>query len=307
MRAPLPHRREGDNVEIRQLRSFVAVAHGLSFSRAALHLHISQPALSAQIKSLEADLGAKLFERNRRTVRLTPAGSALLADAESLLQRIAEIGLRVARISAGEIGHLRIGFVASATLEIVPAIALAFRRQHPGVGLELKNLSTVQQVDALRNGSLDAGFVRMPLAEKDLLVTRIHSEPFALVVAKNHPLARTKNISIADVANEPFIAYGRRWAPSFYEVWTAICHNAGFEPTVIQETGEMSTAVALVAAGLGVAIIPEGITRGYRHLVNVKILQRERIRSEIGIATLATRTTALVQHLIATAKRAAPR
>lgn len=290
-------------MDMRQLRSFVAVAHGLSFSRAARHLHLSQPALSAQIKSLEEHLGAKLFERNRRTVRLTPAGSALLADAESLLQQIAEIELRVSRISTGEIGHLRIGFVASATLEIVPAIALAFRRQYPGVDLQLKNLPTVQQVEALRNGTLDAGFVRMPLDENGLAVTLIHREPFALVLAKNHRLARDKTPALEELAQEPFIAYGRRWAPSFYDVWTAICQKAGFVPRVVQETAEMSTALALVAAGLGVAILPEGITRAHRRLVSVKVLEREKIRSEIGIATLATGQTTLLQHLIATAKQ----
>jgi LysR family transcriptional regulator, benzoate and cis,cis-muconate-responsive activator of ben and cat genes len=294
-------------LDIRQLRSFVAVAHGLSFSRAAQHLHLSQPALSAQIKSLEDHLGARLFERNRRTVRITPAGSALLADAESLLQQIADTELRVARISTGEIGHLRIGFVASATMEIVPAIVLAFRRQYPGVDLELKNLPTVQQVEALRNGNLDAGFVRLPLAENGLTVTLIHREPFALVLAKTHRAARDKNPALETLAEEPFIAYGRRWAPAFYDVWTAICRKAGFVPKVVQETAEMSTALALVAAGLGVAILPEGITHGHRHLVSVKVLQREKIRSEIGIATLASRQTPVVQHLLTMAKQVAQR
>jgi DNA-binding transcriptional LysR family regulator len=275
----------------------------LSFSRAALHLHLSQSALSTQIKSLEDHLGAKLFERNRRTVRLTAAGAALVLDAEPLLQQIADTELRVARIATGDVGHLRIGFVASATLEIVPAIVLAFRKQYPGVDLELKNLPTVQQVEALRNGTLDAGFVRMPLAEKGLAVTLIHREPFALVVAKSHRLGRQKNTSLEDVAQEPFIAYGRRWAPAFYDVWTGICRKAGFLPRVVQETAEMSTALALVAAGLGVAILPEGITRSHRHLVSVKVLRREKIRSEIGIATLATRQTTLLHHLIATAKQ----
>ena len=150
-------------MDIKQLRSFVAVAKVLSFSRAARQLHLSQPALSTQIQALENHLGARLFERNRRTVRLTAAGASLLADAEYLFQQIADIELRVARISSGEIGHLRIGFVASATLELIPAIATAFQKQYPGVTLEIRNISTVQQVDALRTGIIDAGFVRMPL------------------------------------------------------------------------------------------------------------------------------------------------
>ena len=296
----------GASLDIRQVRSFIAVAHALSFSRAARQIHLSQPALSTQIKALEGHLGAELLERNRRTVRLTEAGSAFLSDAEALLQQISEIELRVARVSTGEIGQLRIGFVASATLEIVPAIVLAFRKQYPRVDLELKNLPTVQQVEALRSGTLDAGFVRVPLAEDGLDVRTVHREPFAIVLARSHPLAKERNLTARHLAEQPFICYGRRWAPRFYEVWTAICRDAGYSPRVIQETAEMSTALALVAAGLGVAILPEGITRGHRRVLAVQVLHREKARSEIGIAVLAARQTPLLQRLIATAKQVRP-
>jgi len=290
-------------LEIRQVRSFIAVAHALNFSRAARRLNLSQPALSAQIKALEAHLGAELLERNRRMVRLTPVGEAFLPDAEALVQQIRDMELRVASIASGDIGHLRIGFVASATLEIVPAIALAFRKQYPRASLELKNLPTVQQVEALRAGTLDAGFVRMPVTEEGLTVTLVHREPFAIVISKSHPLAREKKLTVEHLAGEPFISYGRRWAPAFYEAWTGICRNAGFSPNVVQETAEMNTAVALVAAGLGVAILPEGITRGHRRVLVIKVLQREKTRSEIGIATLTNRQSPLLRHLMATAKQ----
>ncbi len=290
-------------LDIRQVKSFIAVAHVLNFSRAARQLHLSQPALSTQIKALEAHLGAEMLTRNRRMVRLTPAGEAFLADAEALLQQISDMELRVARISSGDTGHLRIGFVASATPEIVPAIALAFRKQYPRVDLELKSLPTIQQVDALRSGAIDAGFVRLPLCEEGLDATLVHREPFAIVLSKSHHLARDKALTVERLAHEPFISYGRRWAPEFYQVWTGICRNAGFTPKIVQEVGEMSTALALVAAGLGVSILPEGITRGSRRAVTVKVLHREAIRSEIGIATLAFRQTAIIRHLITTAKQ----
>lgn len=290
-------------MDIRQVKSFVAVANALSFSRAARQLHISQPALSTQVKSLEAHLGALLLERNRRTVRLTPAGESLLADADSLLRQIADIELRVARISSGDTGHLRIGFVASATLELVPAIVIAFRRQYPRVSLDIKNLPTVQQIDALRSGTIDAGFVRMPLAEAGFSLDLVHREPFAIVLSKNHPLARQRDLSVAHLAGEPFIAYGRRWAPAFYDRWTGICRDAGFTPAIVQETGEMHTALVLVAAGLGVAILPEGITRRNRRSLKVKVLNREKTYSEIGIATALGRQTPLLQHLVTTAKQ----
>ena len=290
-------------MEIKQIKSFLAVAKALNFSRAARVLHLSQPALSTQIKNLEADLGAALFLRNRRKVSLTPAGLVLLADAEALLQQIAAIELRVRRASAGDTGTLRIGFVASATLGLVPAVALAFKKQYPGVALELKNLPTVRQVEGLRSGTIDAGFVRLPLPEPGLSIALIDREPFAMVVSKNHPLAKKKDWRVEHLAGEPFIAYGERWAPAFYQSWTGICRLAGFTPNVVQETAEMDTAVALVAAGLGVAILPEGITRRNRRILAVKVLARQKIQSEIGIAVLADRQTPLVRRLIAVAQQ----
>jgi LysR family transcriptional regulator, benzoate and cis,cis-muconate-responsive activator of ben and cat genes len=289
-------------VEIRQLRSFVAVANLLSFSQAAKKLHLSQPALSAQIKALETHLGVVLLLRNRRTVKLTAAGKVFLEDAQPLLQQMAEMELRVARIQSGELGHLRVGFVASATLELVPVITLAFRKRYPGISLELKNMPTVQQVEALRAGSLDAGFVRMPLNAPDLALALVHREPFAMVLSQSHPLARKKDLTVKDLAPQPFIAYGRRWAPDFYDHWTGICLRAGFQPTVVQETAEMATALALVAAGLGVAILPEGMTNRNRRVLRTKSLQREKVYSEIGIATRREAQTPVLRHLMATAK-----
>jgi DNA-binding transcriptional LysR family regulator len=289
-------------MEIRQVKSFVAVANLLSFSHAAKTLHLSQPALSAQIMALEAHLGAQLLDRNRRTVKLTEAGQVLLKDAALLLQQIEEIELRVARTAAGDMGHLRIGFVASATLELVPAIALAFRKQYPRVSLALKNMPTVQQIEALRTGAIDAGFVRMPLEVDGLSVSLVQREPFAIVLSKSHPLAREKDLSVKHLAQEPFISYGRRWAPAFYDSWTEICRRAGFSPIIAQSTGEMDTALALVAAGLGVAILPEGIVRGNRRVFKIKVLHNEKVRSEIGIATRQDNQSPLLQHLIDTAK-----
>jgi DNA-binding transcriptional LysR family regulator len=294
-------------MEIRQVRSFIEVARALSFHQAARRLHLSQPALSAQVKALEQHLGVSLLDRNRRGVRLTPAGTTFLPDAESLLATIHAMEQRVASAASGQTGHLRIGFVASATLEIVPAVALAFQKQYPGVTLELRNQPTVQQVEALRSGLLHAGFVRMPLIAPGLAVLPVHREPFVLVLPRRHPLARETRSILPRLAEEPFIAYRRSLAPAFYSVWTGICQHAGFLPRVVQETAEMTTALALVAAGMGVAIVPQGITRGYARVLAIKSLPRGSARSQIGLATPTGSESPLLRHLVATAQQVARR
>lgn len=290
-------------MDIRQLRSFIAVANTLNFGRAARQLHLSPSALSIQIQNLEEHLGTSLLERNRRTVRLTAAGESVLADSEQLLQLIADIELRAARIGSGEVGHLRIGFVASATAQLIPAITLSFRKLYPGVSLDLKNIPTVQQIDALKSGNIDVGFVRMPLAVEGISIESVHREPFAIVLPKAHPLASEKALAIRQLAGEPFIAYGRKWAPAFYDHWTQICRKAGFIPNVVQEAAEMETVLVLVAAGLGVAILPEGITRRSRSVVKIKPLATEKIVSEIGVAVPMGRTTPLLQRFVMVAKQ----
>jgi LysR family transcriptional regulator, benzoate and cis,cis-muconate-responsive activator of ben and cat genes len=299
--------REQNAVELKQLRSFIAVAHALNFSRAARELHLSQPALSAQIKALEDELGTLLLERNRRMVRLTRAGESLLADAEVLLQNAEEARKRVLRVASGEAGHLRIAFVASAMPELVPAIALAFRTRYPHVTLELKNLPTALQVEALEAQTLDVGFVRLPLTAPGLAITPLHSEPFALAISKGHRLARKKHLTVADFAGEPFVTYGQKWAPEFYQTWTGICRKAGFTPVIVQETAEMDTALALVAAGMGVAILPEGVVNRNRRVLKVQPLIRETVRSQVGIAVARGGSDPLRENLIALAKKVVQR
>lgn len=290
-------------MEIKQLRSFIAVARSLSFSRAARELHLSQPALSAQIMALEADVGVLLLERNRRTVRLTPAGVSLLTDAELLLTQVTAAKTRACDIASGNAGHLRIGFVASAAPQLVPNIVLAFREKYPRTTLELKNLPTVLQVDALHSHSLDLGFVRLPLTAAGLSITPVHDEPFAIVISKSHKLAREKTLSVADLAREPFVTYGEKWAPEFYQTWTGLCRKAGFTPVIVQETAEMDTALALVAAGLGVAILPEGVANRPRSALKVISLAAEKTRSQIGIAVANDNINPLAANMIAIAKQ----
>lgn len=288
-------------MELRHLRSFVAVAERLSFIQAARQLHISQPALSAQIQHLEDDLKVQLLQRDRRSVRLTPAGEAFLAEALATLKQ-AEAAVESARRAAsGETGILRIGFVASAALELIPSVVLEYRKKFPGVKLELENLRTTTQLSLLRERVIDIGYVRLPVSGHSLVVTRVHREPFALILPATHRFARSKSFDLRMLEEEPFIAYARQWAPGFYDRWISIFTDAGFSPSIVQETGDMYTAVFLVAAGAGISVIPRGLVARRPRGVVVRPLP-EAIQSEIGIAVRAGDSSPLVRGFLALSK-----
>jgi DNA-binding transcriptional LysR family regulator len=285
-------------LELKHLTSFVAVADRLSFVRAAGDLHLSQPALTAQIKHLEEELGVQLFIRNRRTVRLTDAGTLFLIEARATLSRAALAVERVQKAARGEIGRLTIGFVSSAALAVVPGIVIAFRKKNPGVTLDLINLRTASQVKGLLDKSIDIGFLRLPLSHEDLEITVIHRERFVVVLPRGHRLAREKRLRIAQLRDEAFIAYGRQWAPGFFDSVVQLCTREGFSPNIIQETGEMYTAIALVAAGGGIAILPRSVVLAQSAKVIMKPLPRSSGISEIAIASRAKDQSPLVRSFL---------
>lgn len=286
---------------LRHLRSFLAVAEGLNFTRAAERLHVSQPALSAHIQELELDLGILLLERNRRSVKLTPAGEAFKEDAAAVLRSLAEAERRAQLVAKGEAGNLRIGFVASAALHLVPSIVIEFRKLHPSVTLDLLNLRTVDQITKLEEGTLDAGFLRLPVIHRKLDVLPIHKEPFVVVLPAGHPLASKDGFNPLDVQKEDFLAYGRRWAPHFYDRWVSIFERVGFTPRIVQETGEMSTLLSLVAAGIGIAVVPRGLAEKSGQPIVIRRLPARSPASEIGVAFSSGNTNPLVTKLCAVA------
>ena len=291
-------------MNLNHLRAFLAVAESLSFSKAAQRLHISQPALSNQIRLLEEDLEATLFVRNRRSVALAPAGKDILEAAERLLSTADEIKQRVRKVASGARGTLRIGFVASATADIIPRMTVAFRKEFPEVSLELRNIPTMFQMEGLRERALDVGIVRLPIREQDIEVLPLSSEPFAIVFSKQHPLHTLKRVVVGDLRGEDFVCYGERFAPAFFQHWTGLCRKAGFTPHIVQEVAEMETALALVAARIGVAILPEGVAWRHRRSLSVVPLKEERIRSEIGLAFLKLAPPPLARRMVEAASHA---
>jgi DNA-binding transcriptional LysR family regulator len=253
-------RPENHGIELRHLRYFVAVAEHGGFRRAAEHLHVSQPPLSQQIAQLEARLGAPLLVRSRRGTGLTAAGEAFLRDARLLLADLDRAVETARRAAAGRTGLVRLGFVGSAAYPIVPDIVRAFRAAHPDVEVRLRELSTSEQLDALATGSLDVGFARSPLDEPALEVEPVATEPILAALPHGHHLAAAPEVRLEDLAAEPFVMFPRAQAPAFFDHLVNRVAVAGAVPRIAQEAREMHTIVSLVAAGLGVSLVPASVS-----------------------------------------------
>jgi DNA-binding transcriptional LysR family regulator len=206
-------------MELRQIRSFLSIAETLHFGRTAELIHLSQPALSLQIRALEEEVGVRLFERNRRKTTLTAAGVAFRDDAAAALSQL-EQAIRGARLAAnGKLGRLRIGFISTAGREIVPDIIREFRELNPQVEFSLRNIVTAEQVRMLETGALDIGFLRVPIGGHSTLdVVSVHREPFVLVVPSSHKLAKRKRVRLRELADQDFVGYERTYAPAFHDL-----------------------------------------------------------------------------------------
>lgn len=262
-------------VELRHLRYFIAVAEELHFSRAAERLHISQPPLSQQIRDLEEELGIKLFERTKRQVLLTEAGKVFLDRSYLVLGQLEQAIEATQKIGRGEIGRLVIGFVDSAMYTVLPEILRIFREQFPAVELRLHELTTAQQIEALHHKQVDIGIVRSAISEPGLSVECLLPESLVLALPETHLLAAHPQVSLSDLADESFILFPAKMGPVFYEQIIYLCQQAGFRPKVAQEAVQMHTIIGLVAAGLGVAIVPASLQNFHRSGVTYRPLQEQ--------------------------------
>lgn len=247
-------------IALRRLHAFVAVAEERQMTRAAERLGMAQPPLSRLVRGLEAELGVTLLRRLPRGVELTDAGRALFDEARTVLARSGQIADSVRRAARGEQGRLAIGFTSSAALHpFVPAALLAFRAAQPGVRTELEEAGTVELVDAMLQGRVDAAFVRTPVENiEGLVVDHVLREPMVAALPVGHHLARgdASPLPLAALAAEPFILYRRPAGPGLYDAIVAACRGAGFSPAVEQEAPRLPSTLSLVAAGLGITIVP---------------------------------------------------
>lgn len=244
--------------ELGQLRCFVAVAEELHFSRAALRLNMTQPPLSRQIQLLEHALGVRLFDRTRRSVRLTSAGRAFLAEARYLLQRAEGAALAARRAGRGDAGSVVIGFISAASYGFLPRIVALAHAELPDVELVLKEMHTVEQVEDLTARRIDLGLVRLPLDRRGVEALRVVREPFVLALPRGHALAaRRRALTIRALDGERFIMFGSAMGPTFHELLTGLFRSAAVMPDIVQHVGVTHTALALVGAGVGLALVPE--------------------------------------------------
>lgn len=244
-------------MELKHLRAFAVLAEELHFGRSAQRLHIVQPALSAQIRALEKSLGAALFERDRHKVVLTEEGRLLLPEAHATLTQAARARDVVSRSGAGEVGRLKIAFVSSVLAELLPRLLRTLNERLPGIELELKDMPSPEQLDALRADKLDFGLVRLPFQPAGLNARLLFEEPLMVAMPLDDPLSSKVIIEPADLINREVCVLARKFCPGLYDHMLVAFHVRGVTLRISRELGEFTTMLALVASGMGLGIVPQ--------------------------------------------------
>ena len=286
-------------MELRHLRYFVTVAEELHFGRAAERLFISQPPLSQQIQQMEREIGVSLFLRTSRSVKLTPAGEIFLRDARQILVDVERAVSAAKRAARGEEGWLGIGFAASATYDLLPTVLHDFRESYPAIELSLVELNAAEQAIALQDQSIHVGFARPPIEGNTLLVGAILNEPFVAALPLTHPLASKLELSLIELAPEPFVSFPELPLPSYAQSVRLACEDAGFTPRVVQEVREMQTAISLVVAGLGIALLPASVAHLHRTGLTLLPLKEPAPRTELAVVSRRNDPSPVLENFLA--------
>ncbi|HEV7331961.1 MAG TPA: LysR substrate-binding domain-containing protein [Flavisolibacter sp.] len=265
-------------VDLKVLYYFTVLAEEKHFGQAAKRIGIEQPPLSLQIKKLESMVGALLFDRSSRQIRLTPVGETLLPEAYKLLEQSIQLMDRLRSLSRGETGTLHIGFATSTIFSGLTAAIQTHKKRYPKVELRLQELSSAAQTAALQAGTIDIGFIREAGHWEGIACHPILKERFVAVLSAKHPLAKKKELALKDLQGEPFVHFPRSVAPALYDKVHTVFVKGGFYPNIVQEAMEWQTIVSLVEANLGVSICPASFQKlligkvQYRPLSDVKTL-----------------------------------
>lgn len=248
-------------MKLHLLRYFAVLAEELHFGRAAERLTITQPPLSSGIKALEEALGVRLFERNSKHVELTPAGRAYLAEVRLVLDRVAQASETARAVAAGQQGRLEIGFTGSMAYRGLPAVVRAFARQAPAIEVCLREMSSTEQIDALRRRQIDAGFLNAGTLPEGLFCAPLADDHFVACLPEDHPLAAEAALDLRALAEAPFVMFSREVAPANHDNVIALFQRAGIHPRTRHAARQWLTVVALVASGLGVALVPASLAQ----------------------------------------------
>jgi LysR family transcriptional regulator, benzoate and cis,cis-muconate-responsive activator of ben and cat genes len=269
-------------MEIRHLRYFVTVARERNFTRAADKLHIAQPPLSRQIQQLEEEVGMVLLDRDSRPLRLTEAGRLLYEHAAQVLERFDDLRTMMRRFREAERPRYVIGFVASTIYAALPALIRRFRAETPGLDVSLVEMASLEQIAALKDGRIDVGFGRIRLDDPVVRRDVLREERLVVALPLSHPLLqREGSLSFAELAAEPLILYPRVPRPSYADQVISIFRDRGLEPHIAHEARELQTAIGLVAAEVGICIVPTSVQRLRRDDVVYRELIEQNITSPI--------------------------
>lgn len=275
-------------IKLAQIRQFVALAEEGSFHRAASLLNMAQPPLSVGIRKLEEELGAPLFVRGPRGVRLTPAGEVALSSARQTLHHIEEMRQAVRKAVVGERGRLRVGFVASATLELLPRLLIAYRAKYPQIELKLEESRTAELLEDVEQGRIDVAIVRTPvMTQANVHIERLQGDTLCLAVQKGSRWAGRQSIRLAELQDEPFVVFSPDRVPSMYAITMLVCQREGFVPRIAEEAGQLQTILCLVESGIGVALVP-GVAAHQAGLFELISIGNEDENSAIGLGLVTS-------------------
>ncbi|MFZ0498697.1 MAG: LysR family transcriptional regulator [Steroidobacteraceae bacterium] len=294
-------------MELRHLRYFLAVAEELNFTRAAERLGISQPPLTQQVKALEAELGVTLLDRSAYRIELTDAGRIFAVEAARILGETRSAMQAARRAATGVTGRVRVGFTESASFNsLVTSTLRSYRSEFSAVEVSLEEHPSTDLIAALREGRIDAAFVRPPVpTRRGLTLDLLEREPLLVAVPSGHRLAGRQEIDLASLAAETFILYPRAVRPGLADTVVAACETAGFTPKVGQYAPQLSSTINLVAASLGISIVPDSMRCLQAHAVTYVPLRGEPLHALLGIAYRTDEGSAVVHNFIDAARRGA--
>lgn len=264
-----------NQIELRHLKYFLALAKDLHFRKAAERLYISQPGLSRQIKQMEDDLGITLFVRHNRKVELTQAGAYLRDELTKTFKRLDEAVAHAKLLHDGIDGNLKLGYIGSAMQKVIPELLLRFRTKHPNIIFTLNEMRNEEQIQALLNQEIDVGFVRMDRVPRGLSMRPVFVDTFSLVLPQNHPISEHNFTNLGQLKDEPFILFDSSFSESYYVNVMQVFDDSGFTPLVSHYTANASSIFRLVENGFGVSVVPTSLKLGYS--MGIKFIELQNI------------------------------